>query len=114
MCSVSVHRNRRSKLWETTTHQCARLRPIGLAKSNAQHFAAPRVAHHGAFFVLSRALAVCARHLLPRIEHAEFVFVMAHVAALVHLAMDQAIQLAARSVIRRDQQLALRLARDFT
>src|SRR5207245_5451773 len=69
---------------------------------DAQHFTAARVTHHVAFLVLSRPLPICSRHLLSRVEHAEFVFVLAYRATLLHFPMDSPIQFATGCVVRPD------------
>jgi hypothetical protein len=66
---------------------------------DAQHIAPSRVAHHVSWFVLPSPLPVCAGHFLPRVQHANFVLFLAHLAALLRFPMDERIQLAAGFVI---------------
>src|SRR6266542_1893078 len=74
---------------------------------DALGFAPTRVAKHVTRLVLSGPLAVCACHLLTRLQNAKLMLVFAHVSTILHFTMDQRIQFAAGFIVGRYNQRPL-------
>src|SRR5207302_1737457 len=93
---------------------CVHILDTGIfARLDTQHFAATRIADHISWLVLHGPLPICTGHLLSRVEDPQLVLLVPHVAALLHCAMDESIQLAPRFIIGCDHQRSIGLLSGF-
>src|SRR6266700_7231184 len=71
------------------------------SRLDSQHLATTAVTNHVSHFILPSPLPIRASHLLTRIEYVQFVLVVMNITPLLHLAVDELVQISPGFVIRR-------------